>query len=147
MKVAMAIPKMPARIPGTTREVHPLAVAMPQAVVGPPTLALDAMSSSLVWRPSRFPTPRVHRDLHRGERKDARAGVDDIADASIGSHNSEEHMHQNDVRGEQCCQSHHDCCYAGKASPRNAKHGRRQLACLAYGECRRHGHGTVHNGW
>lgn len=35
-KVAIKIPKMPARIPGTTKELHPLAVAIPHAVVGPP---------------------------------------------------------------------------------------------------------------
>lgn len=44
MKVAIEMPKMPARIPGTTKELQPLAVAIPQAVVGPPTLALEAIS-------------------------------------------------------------------------------------------------------
>ncbi|CAA6669828.1 unnamed protein product [Spirodela intermedia] len=38
----MDIPKIPAKIAGTIRELHPLAVAIPQAVVGPPTLALEA---------------------------------------------------------------------------------------------------------
>ena len=45
-KVAMAIPKMPARMPGTTIELHPIAVANPHAVVGPPTFAFDAKSKS-----------------------------------------------------------------------------------------------------
>ncbi|KAG6758132.1 hypothetical protein POTOM_038468 [Populus tomentosa] len=43
-KVAKAIPKMPARMPGTTNELPPLAVAIPHAVLGPPTVAFDAIS-------------------------------------------------------------------------------------------------------
>ncbi|KAI5005441.1 hypothetical protein ZWY2020_032684 [Hordeum vulgare] len=58
-KVAMAIPRMPARIPGTTREAQPLVVAIPQAVVGPPTLALDAMSTSFLSIPSILPAPMI----------------------------------------------------------------------------------------
>lgn len=58
-KVAMAIPKMPARIPGTTKELHPLAVAIPQAVVGPPTFALDAISSNLRSKRKSFPKPSI----------------------------------------------------------------------------------------
>jgi len=58
-KVAMAMPKIPARIPGTTMELHPLVVAIPQAVVGPPTLALDAISNNFRSNPSSFPNPRV----------------------------------------------------------------------------------------
>ena len=58
-KVAMAMPKMPARIPGTTKELHPLAVAIPQAVVGPPTFALDAKSSNLRSKRKSFPRPRI----------------------------------------------------------------------------------------
>jgi hypothetical protein len=45
-KVAMETPKMPARIPGTTKECHPFVVAIPPAVVGPPILAFDAKSIS-----------------------------------------------------------------------------------------------------
>ena len=33
---------MPAKIPGTTKLLHSLAVAIPNAVVGPPMLAFDA---------------------------------------------------------------------------------------------------------
>lgn len=40
----MAIPKMPARMPGTTNELPALAVAIPHAVLGPPTVAFDAIS-------------------------------------------------------------------------------------------------------
>lgn len=58
-KVAMAIPKMPARIPGTTKELHPLAVAIPHAVVGPPTLAFDAKSNSFRSKRNSFPNPRI----------------------------------------------------------------------------------------
>lgn len=58
-KVAMAIPKTPARIAGTVRELQPLVVAIPQAVVGPPTLALEAINSSLLLNLSSFPTPRT----------------------------------------------------------------------------------------
>lgn len=57
--VAIAIPKIPARILGTTKVFHPLAVAIPQAVVGPPTLALDAKSSSFKSKRSNLPTPRI----------------------------------------------------------------------------------------
>jgi len=57
--VAMAIPKMPASIPGTIRELQPLAVAIPQAVVGPPTFALEAINSSFRSNPSSLPTPRI----------------------------------------------------------------------------------------
>lgn len=57
--VAIAIPKMPARIPGTMSEVQPLAVAIPHAVVGPPTLALEAISSSFRSNPNSLPTPRI----------------------------------------------------------------------------------------
>lgn len=58
-KVAIAIPNMPARIPGTTKELHPLAVAIPQAVVGPPTLAFDAISNSFRSKRNSFPSPRI----------------------------------------------------------------------------------------
>lgn len=58
-KVAIAMPKMPARMPGTTRELHPLAVAIPQAVVGPPTFAFDAISNDLRSKRSNFPKPRM----------------------------------------------------------------------------------------
>lgn len=37
---------MPARIPGTTKDSQPFALAIPQAVVGPPILAFDAKSNS-----------------------------------------------------------------------------------------------------
>lgn len=57
--VAIEMPKMPARMPGTTRDLQPLAVAIPHAVVGPPTLALEAMSSSFLSNFSSFPTPRM----------------------------------------------------------------------------------------
>ena len=56
MNVAMAIPNIPARIPGTINEFHPFAVAIPAAVVGPPTLAFDAKSSNLSSMLSSFPT-------------------------------------------------------------------------------------------
>jgi len=58
-KVAMDMPKMPARIPGTSKVFHPLAVAIPQAVVGPPMLALEAKSSSFSSKPDNFPNPRM----------------------------------------------------------------------------------------
>lgn len=58
-KVATAIPKIPARIPGTTKEIHPFAVAIPQAVVGPPTFAFDAMSNCFNSTRSSFPTPSI----------------------------------------------------------------------------------------
>lgn len=58
-KVAIAIPNIPARIPGITIELQPLAVAIPQAVVGPPTLAFDAISSNFWSKPSSFPRPRI----------------------------------------------------------------------------------------
>lgn len=57
--VAMEIPKMPARIPGTIREPHPFVVAIPQAVVGPPILAFDAMSNSFKSKRKSFPNPRI----------------------------------------------------------------------------------------
>lgn len=58
-KVAMETPKTPERIPGTTREFHPLAVAMAQAVVGPPMLAFDARSSSFMSIQNSFPRSKV----------------------------------------------------------------------------------------
>lgn len=58
-KVAIVIPKIPARMPGTTKEIHPLAVAIPQAVVGPPTFAFDAMSNCFSSNRSSFPTPSI----------------------------------------------------------------------------------------
>lgn len=58
-KVAIEIPKMPARIPGTTKELHPLAVAIPHAVVGPPILAFDAKSNSFKSKRNSFPNPRI----------------------------------------------------------------------------------------
>jgi hypothetical protein len=57
--VAMAIPKMPARITGTTNDVHPLAVAIPQAVVGPPTFAFEAISNIFFSKPRIFPIPKM----------------------------------------------------------------------------------------
>lgn len=58
-KVAVAMPKIPASIPGTTKEVQPLAVAIPQAVVGPPTLAFDARRSNFRSNSNSFPNPRI----------------------------------------------------------------------------------------
>lgn len=58
-KVAIAIPKIPARIPGITIELQPLAVAIPQAVVGPPTLAFDAISNDFRSKRSSFPRPMI----------------------------------------------------------------------------------------
>ena len=58
-KVAMAIPKMPARMPGTTIELHPFAVAIPHAVVGPPTFAFDAKSKSFKSKRKSFPNPSI----------------------------------------------------------------------------------------
>lgn len=58
-KVAMAIPNIPARIPGTTREFHPFAVAIPHAVVGPPTLAFDAMSNNFKSMRKSLPNPSM----------------------------------------------------------------------------------------
>lgn len=57
--VAMEIPNIPARILGATKEAHPFAVAIPQAVVGPPTLALDAKSNIFRFIPNSFPKPRI----------------------------------------------------------------------------------------
>lgn len=58
-KVAMAIPNMPARMPGITKELQPFAVAIPHAVVGPPTLAFDAKSNNLKSKRNSFPNPRI----------------------------------------------------------------------------------------
>lgn len=58
-KVAMAYPKMPTRIPGTIKEPHPLAVAIPHAVVAPPMLAFDAKSNSFKSKRNSFPSPRI----------------------------------------------------------------------------------------
>lgn len=58
-KVAMEIPKMPARTPGTVKELHPLVLAIPQAVVGPPILALEAISSVFRSNPRSLPTPSM----------------------------------------------------------------------------------------
>lgn len=59
MYVAIEIPNMPTRIPGTTKEPQPLAVAIPDAVVGPPMFAFDAKSSSFRSRFSNLPTPSI----------------------------------------------------------------------------------------
>lgn len=58
IKVAIEMPKMPARIPGMMRAFHPLAMAIPQAVVGPPILAMEAKSSSFSSKPNNLPLPR-----------------------------------------------------------------------------------------
>lgn len=57
--VAIDIPNMPTRMPGTTKVVHPLAVAIPQAVVGPPMFAFDASNISFwsIW--NSFPNPSI----------------------------------------------------------------------------------------
>lgn len=55
----MAIPNMPARIPGATREFHPLAVAIAHAVVGPPILAFEANRAIFLSKFSTFPTPSI----------------------------------------------------------------------------------------
>lgn len=57
--VAMAIPKMPTRIEGTSKVLHPLAVAIPPAVVGPPTLAFDASKISRISNLNNLPTPMI----------------------------------------------------------------------------------------
>ena len=61
MNVATATPNMPTRIPGTTKDFQPLAVANPAAVVGPPTFALDAISNCFFSKPSNLPTPRMSK--------------------------------------------------------------------------------------
>lgn len=58
-KVAIAIPKMPARILGTTKDLQPLAVAIPHAVVGPPILAFEAKSNSFKSILNSFPKQRI----------------------------------------------------------------------------------------
>lgn len=58
-KVAMEMPKIPARIEGTISEFHPFAVAIPPAVVGPPTFAFDANRSSFRSKRNSFPKPRI----------------------------------------------------------------------------------------
>ena len=45
LTVATAYPNTPTRIAGTTNDLHPLALAIPAAVVGPPTFALLASNS------------------------------------------------------------------------------------------------------
>lgn len=59
--VATETPNIPTRIPGTTKDPHPLAVAIPHAVVGPPMLALDANSNSFRSNRKSFPNPRTTR--------------------------------------------------------------------------------------
>lgn len=59
MNVAIEIPKIPASTPGTTKELHPLAVAIAHAVVGPPTLAFEPISNNFLSIPRNFPIPRV----------------------------------------------------------------------------------------
>lgn len=54
--VATDIPNIPTRMPGTTKLLHPLAVAIPHAVVGPPMLAFDANSSSFLSIRNTFPS-------------------------------------------------------------------------------------------
>lgn len=56
--VAIEIPNIPTRIPGTTIDSHPLALAIPQAVVGPPILAFDAISNGFSSNWNSFPNPR-----------------------------------------------------------------------------------------
>lgn len=57
--VAVAYPKTPTNIVGTSRDLHPLAAAMPAPVVGPPTLAFEARSNSLRSKDMRRPIPRM----------------------------------------------------------------------------------------
>lgn len=58
--VAKEIPYIPTRISGTIKELHPLAVAIPHAVVGPPTFwHLTLKVRALGQIPSSFPNPRV----------------------------------------------------------------------------------------
>ncbi|KAI9159686.1 hypothetical protein LWI28_000931 [Acer negundo] len=80
-KVAMAIPKMPARIVGTTREPQPLAVAMVHAVVGPPMLAFDARSNSF-----------KSSNLNYSKQENTRCCVDDIPYAPTSTHHSEKYL-------------------------------------------------------
>ena len=61
MNVATATPNMPTRIPGTTKDFQPLAVANPAAVVGPPTFALDAINNCFSSKPRNLPTPRMSK--------------------------------------------------------------------------------------
>ena len=58
-KVAMAMPKMPARMDGTRSVLQPLAVAIPPAVVGPPTFAFDARRISRISNFINFPIPII----------------------------------------------------------------------------------------
>lgn len=57
--VAMDIPNMPARIPGTINVFQPFVVAIPQAVVGPPTFAFEASNNSFGSNPRIFPIPKM----------------------------------------------------------------------------------------
>jgi hypothetical protein len=56
--VAVAYPKIPIRSAGNTSRFQSLACAMAAAVVGPPTLALDARYSSRLGR-RKSPFPRA----------------------------------------------------------------------------------------
>lgn len=53
--VPMAYPRLPVSMPGFTMCVHPLAAAIAAAVAGPPTFALDEVSSAFCTHH----TPRV----------------------------------------------------------------------------------------
>lgn len=50
---------MPTRMPGTTKLPHPLAVAIPHAVVGPPMLAFEASSNSFLSILNNLPSPSI----------------------------------------------------------------------------------------
>ena len=59
MNVATAYPSTPVNMAGTTSDRQPLLAAIAAAVVGPPTLALLAMSKSLRFIPSFSPAYTV----------------------------------------------------------------------------------------
>ena len=59
-QVEIATPTMLSRILGPSRDLQPLKVATPAAVVIPPTFAFDATNNLLVSKPRNLPIPRTN---------------------------------------------------------------------------------------
>ncbi|PKU82063.1 hypothetical protein MA16_Dca004080 [Dendrobium catenatum] len=97
MKVAMAIPKTPAKIPGIISEFHPSAFAIPQAVLcRPSTISIRCYEQSLFLKSKEFSKAKNHSymDNYLDGRisKDAWCSVHHIPKTAISSHNSKEDL-------------------------------------------------------
>lgn len=86
-------------MPGTTRDSQPFALAIPQAVVGPPILALDAKSISFKSKLNKLSQPYNYRKmdgyLDHCKYENTRGCLDHIPYTPTSSNHSKKYLRSN----------------------------------------------------